>query len=193
MNIIYALRDPNTDEYMYVGKSINGTKRAKDHFSYSHNLLVREWVQELASQEKEPIIDILEECPNVLLLADKEKFWINKLIKDKHPLLNIVVYNNIIAKYRELHRLKKEIEEQIGKNKNFLMDNKEIYYIEDICDLIKKRRKFAKLSRIQMAEIAGVGKTVIYDIENGKKSTQIDTLLKILKVLNIKLMFGVPR
>ena len=53
-------------------------------------------------------------------------------------------------------------------------------------------RKAAKLSRVQLAEIAGVGKTVIYDIEKGKESIQLDTLRKILKVLNIKIELTSP-
>ena len=63
---------------------------------------------------------------------------------------------------------------------------------KDIADIIKKHRKAAKLSRVQLAEIAGVGKTVIYDIENGKESVQLDTLKKVLKVLNIKISFTSP-
>lgn len=63
---------------------------------------------------------------------------------------------------------------------------------KDIADLIKKHRKAAKLSRVQLAEIAGVGKTVIYDIENGKESVQLNTLKKVLKVLNIKIAFTSP-
>ena len=53
-------------------------------------------------------------------------------------------------------------------------------------------RKAAKLSRIQLAELAGVGKTVIYDIEKGKESIQLNTLRKILKVLNIKIVLTSP-
>ena len=53
-------------------------------------------------------------------------------------------------------------------------------------------RKAAKLSRVQLAELAGVGKTVIYDIEKGKESVQLDTLRKILKVLNIKIVLTSP-
>jgi y4mF family transcriptional regulator len=55
-----------------------------------------------------------------------------------------------------------------------------------LADVIKMHRKAAKLSQIQLAEIAGVGKTVVFDIERGKESVRLDTLRKILKVLNIK-------
>jgi HTH-type transcriptional regulator / antitoxin HipB len=63
---------------------------------------------------------------------------------------------------------------------------------QELADIIKMHRKSAKLSRVQMAEMAGVGKTVIYDIEKGKETVQLDTLRKILKVLNIKMQFTSP-
>lgn len=63
---------------------------------------------------------------------------------------------------------------------------------QELADIIKMHRKAAKLSRVQLAEIAGVGKTVIYDVEKGKKTIQYDTLSKILRVLNIKIQFTSP-
>ena len=63
---------------------------------------------------------------------------------------------------------------------------------KELADVIKMHRKAAKLSRTQLAEMAGVGKTVIYDIENSKGTIQLDTLRKILKVLNIKFELTSP-
>ncbi|WP_050750522.1 helix-turn-helix domain-containing protein [Legionella pneumophila] len=40
--------------------------------------------------------------------------------------------------------------------------------------------------------LAGVGKTVIYDIEKGKESVRLNTLLKVLDVLNIQMKFETP-
>ncbi|MGB8359249.1 MAG: helix-turn-helix domain-containing protein [Bacteroidales bacterium] len=62
----------------------------------------------------------------------------------------------------------------------------------ELANIIKTHRKAAKLSRNQLAEMAGVGKTVIYDIEKGKETIQLDTLRKILKVLNIKIELKSP-
>jgi HTH-type transcriptional regulator/antitoxin HipB len=62
----------------------------------------------------------------------------------------------------------------------------------ELADIIRMHRKEAGLSRIQLAELAGVGKTVIYDIEKGKESVRLDTLRKILKVLNIKVGLTSP-
>ena len=63
---------------------------------------------------------------------------------------------------------------------------------QELAQIIKTHRKAAKLSRVQLAELAGVGKTVIFDIEMGKESVQLDTLRKVLKVLNIKIILKSP-
>lgn len=58
--------------------------------------------------------------------------------------------------------------------------------------LIRKHRKAAGLSQLQLAEMAGVGKTVVFDLEKGKETIQLDTLRKILTVLNIKVQLTSP-
>ena len=61
-----------------------------------------------------------------------------------------------------------------------------------LATVIKKHRKAAGLSQLQLAEMAGVGKTVVFDIEKGKETIQLDTLLKIMAVLNIKVQLTSP-
>ncbi|MDP1620794.1 MAG: helix-turn-helix domain-containing protein [Bacteroidales bacterium] len=63
---------------------------------------------------------------------------------------------------------------------------------QELAQIIRMHRKVAKLSRVQLAELSGVGKTVIYDIEKGKESVQLDTLRKIFKVLNIRILLKSP-
>lgn len=58
--------------------------------------------------------------------------------------------------------------------------------------IIRQHRKIAGLSQLQLAELAGVGKTVVFDIEKGKESIQLDTLRKILLALNIKALLTSP-
>lgn len=58
---------------------------------------------------------------------------------------------------------------------------------EDLALIILNQRKKCKLSRNKLALIAGVGRTAIFDIEHGKTTYQIDTLIKILSVLNLNL------
>ena len=59
-------------------------------------------------------------------------------------------------------------------------------------DIILFHRKASGLTRKQLADLAGVGKTVIYDIEKGKETVRFSTLQKVLKVLNIKITFTSP-
>jgi HTH-type transcriptional regulator / antitoxin HipB len=61
-----------------------------------------------------------------------------------------------------------------------------------LAKVIRRHRKVAKLSQLQLAEMAGVGKTVVFDIEKGKETIKLDTLRKILKVLNIKVRLISP-
>lgn len=58
--------------------------------------------------------------------------------------------------------------------------------------IIRKHRKIAGLSQLQLAELAGLGKTVVFDIEKGKETIQLDTLRKILTALNIKVQLTSP-
>ena len=58
--------------------------------------------------------------------------------------------------------------------------------------IVRFHRKEAGLSRINLADIAGVGKTVVYDIENGKETVRLNTLLKVLGALNISIYLDSP-
>jgi HTH-type transcriptional regulator / antitoxin HipB len=61
-----------------------------------------------------------------------------------------------------------------------------------LAKIIKMHRKAAGLSQLELAEIAGVGKTVVFDLEKGKETVQLDTLRKILHALNIKIQLISP-
>lgn len=58
--------------------------------------------------------------------------------------------------------------------------------------LVQHHRRQAGLSRVDLAQIAGVGKTVIYDVEKGKVSVRFDTLLKLFYALNISVELKSP-
>ncbi|MCP5053744.1 MAG: helix-turn-helix transcriptional regulator [bacterium] len=64
--------------------------------------------------------------------------------------------------------------------------------METISQVVKFHRKQSGLSRIQLAEIAGVGKTLIYDIEQGKETVKFSGLKKVLETLNIKITLESP-
>jgi transcriptional regulator with XRE-family HTH domain len=58
--------------------------------------------------------------------------------------------------------------------------------------VILEHRKKSGLSREQLAEMVGVGKTVIYDLEKGKDTIKVSTLLRILNGLNISVKLESP-
>ena len=62
----------------------------------------------------------------------------------------------------------------------------------NISQIIKFHRKKSGLTQKELADLAGVGKTVIFDIEKGKESIQFSTLQKVLIVLNVKIKFEGP-
>lgn len=64
--------------------------------------------------------------------------------------------------------------------------------IYELHNILLYHRKQAKLSRNELAELAGVGKTVIYDLEKGKKSVKWLTITTILEALNINIIFQSP-
>jgi len=61
-----------------------------------------------------------------------------------------------------------------------------------IAELVRYFRKRAGLSQKQLAELAQVGKTVVFDIEKRKESIQLNSLLKVFKALGIRLNFKTP-
>ena len=61
-----------------------------------------------------------------------------------------------------------------------------------IAEIVRFHRKQSGLSRKQLADMAGVGKTVIFDIENEKETIRFSTLKKVLTALNIKINFESP-
>ena len=63
---------------------------------------------------------------------------------------------------------------------------------DDLKGIVRHHRRLSGLSQAELAKHAGVGKTVIFDIEHGKVSVQFDTLKKVLAVLNIKIVLQSP-
>ena len=187
--IIYGLKDPRTDEYKYVGKSVQGIKRAKSHMNHSHNSLVNEWVKELKMDNYIPDIVILENVSDWSELIDKEKYWIGKLLNEDYDLFNIIStdsYNDNMNMYNK--KLKEQIQEREkileSKLSNILAkgDN-----INEISKLIKRRRKILNITQEDLAEISKIGLPTIKRIESGKVNPTINTLNSILECLGFEM------
>ncbi len=70
------------------------------------------------------------------------------------------------------------------------MDTKDQF--RDIAHAVRWHRKLAGLTQVELAELAGVGKTVLFDIEHGKESVLACGLLKVLAALNLKIEIVSP-
>jgi len=64
--------------------------------------------------------------------------------------------------------------------------------IREVGEIIRFHRKTSGLTQIELADLSGVGKTVITEIEKGKETVKMNTLLKILRVLNIQVELTSP-
>ena len=62
----------------------------------------------------------------------------------------------------------------------------------ELSELIRQTRKRANLTQAELANLAGVGKTVVWDLEHGKCTVRLETLIKILTSLNIELIARSP-
>lgn len=58
--------------------------------------------------------------------------------------------------------------------------------------MVRFHRKAAGVGRIELAELSGVGKTVIYDIEHGKGTVRLDRLAAVLDALNVTAQWRSP-
>jgi len=52
---------------------------------------------------------------------------------------------------------------------------------------VRDHRKTAGLTQLALAELAGVGKSAVFDIEKGKPTVRLETLIRVLAALNMEL------
>jgi y4mF family transcriptional regulator len=62
----------------------------------------------------------------------------------------------------------------------------------DVAQVVRFHRTKSGLNQKQLADLSGVGKTVIYDIEKGKETVRFNTLLKVFSALNITIKLESP-
>ena len=61
-----------------------------------------------------------------------------------------------------------------------------------IGEIVRFHRKRAGLSQHALADLAGIGKTSVFDIEKGKSTVRLATLLAVLRTLNISMRMDSP-
>lgn len=66
------------------------------------------------------------------------------------------------------------------------------FTLSNLAHCVYYHRKQSGLTRIELAKLAGTGKSAIFNLEHGKETIQLDTLLKILHALNISLSLHSP-
>ena len=72
------------------------------------------------------------------------------------------------------------------------MNSQSLFPFQEIAKLIHSHRKKSGLNRVELAQLAGVGKTAVFDLEHAKQTVQLDTLVKVLQALNITFKFESP-
>lgn len=62
----------------------------------------------------------------------------------------------------------------------------------DLGLLVKNHRNRAGLTQLELANLAGIGKTTVFDIEKNKETVRWSNILVVLRVLNITVEFKSP-
>tara|TARA_B100000949_G_scaffold228543_1_gene236244 strand:+ start:428 stop:637 length:210 start_codon:yes stop_codon:yes gene_type:complete len=62
----------------------------------------------------------------------------------------------------------------------------------DLGLMVKDHRKKAGLTQLELANLAGIGKTTVFDIEKNKETVRWSNILAVLQVLNINVEFKSP-
>jgi len=62
----------------------------------------------------------------------------------------------------------------------------------ELAQVIRFHRDQAGLTQNELSQLAEVGKTTVFDIEKGKPTVQLQSILKVLSVLNVTLSWESP-
>ena len=62
----------------------------------------------------------------------------------------------------------------------------------DLGLLVKNHRNRAGLTQLELANLASIGKTTVFDIEKNKETVRWSNILAVLRVLNITVEFKSP-
>lgn len=91
MTYIYGLKDPNTSEIRYIGKSDNPKARFQNHMALSRadvNRHKKHWIAGLIANKQRPQLVILEKVSDKQW-EDRERWWIQYGRAEGWPLTNL--------------------------------------------------------------------------------------------------------
>ena len=71
-------------------------------------------------------------------------------------------------------------------------NNVKIRTARSLGDVLRYHRRRSGLSQHALADLAGIGKTSVFDIEKGKPTVRLATLMAVLRVLNVDLLLDGP-
>jgi ribonuclease BN (tRNA processing enzyme) len=113
MVIIYSLKDPNTLEIRYVGKTTSELKTRFDSHCCNQNIYRKnysaQWIKSLILQNKKPIIEIIEIVEDNIW-QEKEKYWIKKFKQEGFKLTNMTEGGDVGCKgYKHTEKAKLNI------------------------------------------------------------------------------------
>lgn len=170
--LIYVLKCPFTNDVHYVGKTTQGMIRPLQHLSESHSDKIRDWVDNLKQLGHKPEIEIMETVSNIDDIDVRERYWINKFLNDGAILLN----SNLITPTL------------INSKLDEIIEGKYIDPVKRIGSFIKEKRKFSKLTQLELSQKSGVGLRFIREIEQGEdKGFNIAKIQTVLNLFNCTL------
>lgn len=87
-NYIYALVDPNTNEFRYIGKSVRPFERLKDHCNEAPTCWRTRWIKKVLASGKTPIVVLLDRVDADRDWETAERDWIAYGRASGWPLTN---------------------------------------------------------------------------------------------------------
>lgn len=169
--LIYTLNCPFTDEVHYVGKSTQGMLRPLSHLTNSHSEKIKEWVAALKELGHAPVVKVIEYVSLEEDIDARELFYIQKELNKGSLLLNSCLIKPLL--------INPMLSQILGEGPNFDFLH--------IATAIKERRKKLNLTQEVFADKTAVALTVIRKLEQGKTNVNLESLIQVLKMLNLKL------
>ena len=88
MTSIYVLRDPRNGNVRYVGKSVAPGTRFVSHLNDPTGCLKALWIEELAEEGVQPVMQVVEVVPDGGNWKRAERRWIKRLLDRGVDLTN---------------------------------------------------------------------------------------------------------